>query len=266
MKSFRKFTLIELLVVIAIIAILAAILMPALSQARERGRMSTCINNMKNIGLAFGHYSDDFDGFVVPSQSLFNGNGVYNWPTMLVYKKYLSSQNYSTPVKGLLSSTEYPAGVFKCPSISGVMVGTGEQAAPSHTGASSNYGLGYLIGRYSVPEKFNPKSDAQKVSQYRCHSKVMYIGEKLWGPRDATVCSPYAGNSHILEGMTRHNDKANFLFFDLHVETRRPNEVPTHVDSSVCKLYAATCTSSSEAFKTAFWGHIGNLKYWPGAF
>src|SRR5262245_24471304 len=58
----KAFTLIELLVVVAIIAILAALLLPALREARESAKSTTCLNNLKQIGLAYQMYQDDHNG------------------------------------------------------------------------------------------------------------------------------------------------------------------------------------------------------------
>src|SRR5690606_624654 len=60
-KKTPGFTLIELLVVIAIIAILAAILFPVFARARENARRTSCLSNIKNMGLAFMQYTQDYD-------------------------------------------------------------------------------------------------------------------------------------------------------------------------------------------------------------
>jgi len=82
----KNFTLIELLVVIAIIAILAAMLMPALQQARERGKTTTCVNQLKQIGQAMFSYQGEYDDFYPWSSYT-----AHKW-AWIFYQKYLPSR------------------------------------------------------------------------------------------------------------------------------------------------------------------------------
>ena len=117
MKSRKRFTLIELLVVIAIIAILAAMLLPALSQAREKARAINCTNQMKQLSLSMLLYADIFDEVFPPVYD------VWSCPSWQFWPELLSTVNMS-PTDNIQ--------MYTCPS---------RTTTVNSTGSSSHYGM-----------------------------------------------------------------------------------------------------------------------------
>jgi prepilin-type N-terminal cleavage/methylation domain-containing protein/prepilin-type processing-associated H-X9-DG protein len=114
------FTLIELLVVIAIIAILAALLLPALSQAKLKAERTTCVNNQKQLTMAWNMYADD-DGEVIPPNASINVSWTTSWVAGILSWDTAASPNPdNTNTLNLTQSLLSPysarsAGVYKCP-------------------------------------------------------------------------------------------------------------------------------------------------------
>ena len=90
-ETLKGFTLIELLVVIAIIAILAAILFPVFAQAREKARQSTCLSNMKQMGLAVNMYLEDYDETYPPGRTEVAGVGTVLWTYYDIVYTYIKN-------------------------------------------------------------------------------------------------------------------------------------------------------------------------------
>ncbi len=126
----NQFTLIELLVVIAIIAILAAMLLPALNQARAKAQGINCVSNMKQCGLGLRMYADDNNGFI--PMTIQYGDKNPNWGWALLGWMYDSSGNQVD----LDNATPYLSGSEKLITCS--------TSLDSDKAKIKNYGMGHI--------------------------------------------------------------------------------------------------------------------------
>ncbi len=205
----RGFTLIELLVVIAIIAILAAILFPVFARAREKARQSSCLSNLKQIGLAGQMYAQDYDETFNPSDQHCDPPN-YVW-SQLIYPYVKNDQ------------------IFICPSFGGVHTST---CGAAHTKPSSYVHGGYAINAWREVGQggtttYGPgHGTGQKLADIETPAEIVYACDQSTGS-DASNCfrisvmrqmvggSLYENNQKYAVS-SRHNDGFNATFCDGH--------------------------------------------------
>jgi len=209
-KCARAFTLIELLVVIAIIAILAAILLPVFAKARAKARQASCQSNLKQIGLSWNMYAQDYDGVLVP---------------LWAAEPFPSWSGYIHRADPYIKNMQ----IWSCPANPGSACACGY----SGTGDARYVPASYMYNMWLCADSGNQyqnldgkkmdsiEAPAQVIMMFDGRSSVMHATAWAWGNGAGGMsCDPSVANVH--------NDTANALYLDGHVKAKKipMNPVP----------------------------------------
>jgi len=249
----QAFTLLELLVVVAIIALLAAILFPVFQRAREKARQTSCMSNLKQLGLGFIQYTQDWDERMPSGRYGYQGDPDYcNWPYSIY--PYVRSKNAFTCPDDATPATTFNVQGTPVPisyilnfwAVASTMTNYTPTSITAYRAPSLTYVLMECYGNYNDPSYF--------ITSFSNEPGDCFQGDGAGseGLSDGKLSTgPLGGHTFALDPSFptgRHSDGSSYLFADGHVKWLLGNTVssgrepqPNAIPQSLCAQDETGC-------------------------